>query len=514
MLRTLVAAFLQSSRLPRMFENAQNEKDYERGRRLHLDGHHEDALAIFAKLSKRMPRHVGLCVLTGRVYKELGQYDAARVNFNAAIKLRPKDARCHWEKGRLESLLGNFEQAHACFDEAIALDPSDARFVAAKGQLLVIEGRGQEALDLVRPLLEEGEYIPGLPGVLARLAPKFGLFEEAESALQEAIEDQDLSNTGVAGHCFQLGALLDKKGDYDRAFEAYERANTLKGVTVSEDEAPEVTDRAIAAWTPERLAELPRARLKTEVPVFILGMARSGTSLVEQILSSHPDAHGAGEREWITEISGALQRAGGGAGSVLTELGAIDQSAIDKAARDYLKRLRNEARSAKRITDKMPYNFRFLGLISLLFPKAKIIHCMRHPLDTSLSCYFINFATLNRYSYKLESIASFYRDYVRLMNHWKDVLDMDILDVRYEDMVADQEAMSRRIVDHIGLEWSDECLRFYESKRVTITASNEQVRQPIYRSSMRRHEKYEAHIAVLREALADIVAEYEATSAV
>jgi hypothetical protein len=231
-------------------------------------------------------------------------------------------------------------------------------------------------------------------------------------------------------------------------------------------------------------------------------MPRSGTSLVEQILSTHPGVYGAGE---LTAIDQFARHLGDATGDAYPQSALhLDQATIDAAARQYLAALQDLAPSAIRVTDKMPGNFLHLGLIQLLFPGARVIHCRRDPLDTCLSCYFQQFNQGQTFSYDLSDLGHHYRQYQRLMRHWQSVISLPMLDVHYEDLVADQEAMSRKMLEFCGLDWTDECMRFYESKRYVATASYDQVRQPIYHKSVGRWRHYERYLGPLKTALGDL----------
>jgi hypothetical protein len=231
-------------------------------------------------------------------------------------------------------------------------------------------------------------------------------------------------------------------------------------------------------------------------------MPRSGTTLVEQILASHPAVFGAGELLRVGEIAQRLPSALGSRLDYPLCLADFSQQAADAAAQEYLDYLQSlSGGEATRVTDKMPGNFMHLGLIDLLFPGARIIHCMRDPLDTCLSCYSQNFNG-HEYTHDLSHLGHFYRDYQRIMQHWRGVVRVPVLEVQYEALVEDPEPGSRRLIEFCGLPWDDSCLRFYENKRTVVTASYDQVRRPIYKTSTERWRNYERHIDPLKAALA------------
>jgi len=257
----------------------------------------------------------------------------------------------------------------------------------------------------------------------------------------------------------------------------------------------------IATFGAEFFARTDRAGSQSELPVFIVGMPRSGTTLVEQILASHPMVHGAGELDYMRRIMQTLPERLGVQRPIPECAANIDTALAERIAEEHLQHLREHSASALRITDKTPSNFLRLGLIALLFPKARIIHCQRDPLDTCLSCYFLRFGQGQAFAYDLDDLGRYYRDCARLMEHWRRVLPSPLLEVPYEALVADQEGWSRRLIAFLGLDWDDRCLAFYRSERQVKTASVWQVRQPVYASSIGRWRRYAKHLGPLFAAL-------------
>ena len=285
-----------------------------------------------------------------------------------------------------------------------------------------------------------------------------------------------------------LGDTLDELGDTERAFAAWSEANQLRGIEFdAEAHAARVLD-IMNAYPAGSFQSLPRASHDSELPVFIVGVPRSGTSLTEEILASHPDAHGAGE---LNEIASGLRHR--------------SQEALDAAAAPYLARLRELAAEscpdALRVTDKMPHNFLHLGLAAQLFPRARVVHCVRDPLDAGFSCFTRNFHASHDYATDLGSIGVFIRMHEQLMKHWKAVLPLPIHELRYEDLVEAPERVSRELVEFCGLDWDPAVLRFHESHRPVRTASYAQVRQPIYRTAVGRAKRYERCLEPLRHEL-------------
>jgi hypothetical protein len=299
---------------------------------------------------------------------------------------------------------------------------------------------------------------------------------------------------------FRLGELLDRAGRYDEAFESFRRGNGLIRGSHDPSAMSRGIDAVIDAWTESAVKAAPRSAIDTELPVFVLGMPRSGTTLVEQILSSHPEVGAGGERSFVMNLASELSGASGGLPSCPPP-NRLSKGALDRSARAFVRELGKVDRNAGRVTDKQPLNFLYLGLIDRMLPRARVIHCSRDPLDTCLSCYFTDFAGGIPVAADLFSLGMMYRDYRRLMAHWSSVLEIPVLEINYEALVGDLEGETRRLLDFLSLPWDDACMDFHRSGRVALTASVQQVRTPLYTSSIGRHKHYAAHIGPLRSAL-------------
>jgi len=292
--------------------------------------------------------------------------------------------------------------------------------------------------------------------------------------------------------CYALGKYNDDTRQYDAAFASYERANRLKrqlAGAFDRDEFSRSVDAIIAAHPAEAMRGQAGGS-GSRRPLFIVGMPRSGTSLTEQILASHPEVFGAGElRFWGLQVQKHLS-------SMPSWM--HDVPLLQDIATQYEAELQRHSAAASRVVDKMPGNFLNLGLIHAAFPQARILHTRRNPIDTCLSIYFQGFNNQHTYANDLDDLAFYYREYHRLMAHWRAVLPPEVLlDVPYEELVEDQEGWSRRIIDFIGLEWDERCLDFHETERKVGTASNWQVRQKIYKTSKERWRNYEKFVGPL-----------------
>jgi hypothetical protein len=368
---------------------------------------------------------------------------------------------------------------------------------------LQLTGHTDEAWQLARDMLTHGVRQPRLPLLVGLIGMKRHVEQQALDVLEDAIANNWCQTARERSSLhFMAAKLLDKLGQFNRAFAHAKLGNALHGANYDAAQVERHVNDRVGFFTQRNLRSLPRATHASDKPVFIVGMPRSGTTLLEQILACHPAVHAAGELPWMFELAERIrQRASFSARPLPHSLHDASIGDLDQLAGGYLGAVTALNPAARRITDKLPANYLCLGLISLLFPDARVIHCRRHPLDTCLSCYFTDFQVANDFSFDLRWTGHCYRQYERLMAHWKSVLLLPILDVDYEQLVADTEPQVRRFIEFIGLPWDDRCLRFHENGRFAATASHAQVRQPIYGSSVGRWRHYEKHLAPLRAAL-------------
>ena len=431
-------------------------------------GRPEQALKALREATALRPDHAEAQNDLGRCLVEFGRSEEALGPYRRAVDIRADFAEAHFNLGVCLQSLGRFDEAVAAHQRALAL----------------------------RPDLAEAHYN------LSLIARERGGDDEVRR-LEALLAAPDLAEEARVNASFALAAILQARGETDRAFAHYRQGNELKARSQPFDGARYVdyVDRLMVTFDAAFFASYAGSETVSDLPIFIVGMPRSGTTLVEQILASHPEVHGAGELEDIRRMVGDLpDRLGGGARFPECAHGIGDELA-GALAGEYLECLRRRSPDARRVTDKMTGNYLRLGLIARLLRGARVIHCHRDPLDTCLSCYFQNFANGLSFSYDLGHLGLVYRQYERLMAHWREVLPLPILDLRYEDLIADQEAASRRIVAFCDLPWDESCLRFHEENRQVRTASFWQVRQPLYASSVGRWRAFAEHIGPLFEAL-------------
>jgi tetratricopeptide (TPR) repeat protein len=480
------------------------------GHRLRALGQFVEARAQYTEALQIAPDTALLHFLIGACDWAAGQRDAARLSLETAVRLDPRMAAAHEALGQWFLQEGMTDRAMESTRKALELSPHDDSVAASLAFVLEASGDLDEAWELTRRLIVDRGYAPPLlAGLYGRMAGPRGQAEPAlevvTRVLQEKQSTPDMPPRVEAAVRHAAAGLLDRLGRYDEAFFHTQRANLLRKPRYDPATTQRDVDRLIAYFTAQRVRCLPRATYRSDRPVLVVGMPRSGTSLVEQILASHPQAFGAGELDFVNRIFyGTLDMLSAPVGEYPECLDTLTVAEADGMAQIYLEPLASFNTSAARIIDKMPLNFLQLGLVALLLPDARVIHCRRDPLDTCLSCFMTDFINGHLYKYDLGHCGHFYRQYERLMAHWKSVLELRILDVQYEDVVADPEGQARRMVEFIGLPWDQRCLRFHETKRPVATASGQQVKVPIYKRSVGRWRNYEKHLAPLRTALGDV----------
>jgi tetratricopeptide (TPR) repeat protein len=426
-------------------------------------------------------------------------------------------------QGIVQQKLERFAEARRSFQRAVAFDP---RCPAA---ITHLAGANVENGDIDQALVEFEAAIALDPHRAAAhfrysRAKRFKAGPETDRYIQQLLQlasDTQLPTIGQVQLHFALAKVLDDIGRYDEAWHHYDRGNRLKPghsqsqstgrVAARRQESSQiplqqVAGNAIRFFTREFLAANQHLGNPSETPVFIVGMPRSGTTLTEQILSSHPSIAGAGELKGIDQIRQELiaesrqpraaQHAPGPAQVYPSVLASLSAFRIRELADEYLSHLDDFRTDESRVTDKMPTNFMHLGLIALLFPRATIVHCRRNPLDILVSCYCQN---LNAPFCDLDQLVHYHRQYCRMMEHWKSVLPIPIHTVDYESLVTDPEPNSRDLIKHCGLPWDERCLRFHANRRAVHTPSKWQVRQPMYSSSIEKWKRFEPHLRHIAE---------------
>jgi tetratricopeptide (TPR) repeat protein len=496
-----------------------------------------DAIAALQRAVASDPRYSDAYFRLGIALEKLGNIGGAIVAYDRATKLVPSLTEAWFRAGALAYTLGHREEAISHFRRAAAAGGRTGFGRLGKARALLTEDRNQEAEQVLRETLVADPRNAMAYDLLGSLLSEFGRFDEARACFERAIaiapllagsyydlvrcrpvtSDDDgllqrmqaaLATPGLeAAQRLRLhlaiGKAAEDLGDYALAMQHFDAADAVRRGSASFDSAAfsNEIDRLIARCTPELIARAPELGSCDATPVLIIGMPRSGTTLVEQIVSMHPEVGAGGELQFWNERGAAWQRSGA-AGS--------DRPFLAKAAADYLGLLRLIAPTAARVTDKMPFNFLWAGLIHVAFPRAIIIHCRRAAVDTALSIHQTHFHPSLAFPTGDAELVAYFRSYQRLTDHWRSALPADrFIEVDYEELTRAPEPVIRRIIAACGLTWHDACLRPESNPRAVKTPSKWQTRQPIYRNSVARWRRYEPWLGPLR-ALIDDGSEHDA----
>jgi tetratricopeptide (TPR) repeat protein len=454
------------------------------------------------QILRRDPRDADALQLLGTIALRRGADEEAARCYRRCLRLRPREPHFHYLIGKLEAVQGRFDRAVAAYDRALELLPGYPLAVGWRAWALERLGRGDEAIAGLAPLVDAEAEDPTMAEVYASCLQSAGRLEEALPVVDRQLDRDDLAPLDRKILLFRRGQVLDRAGRHDEAFAAFAAANALLAEPFDPDAHRRAVDALREVFGPGCLETLPRARSTSEVPVFIAGMPRSGTTLVEQVVDAHPLAFGAGELTDLDRLARDLPAIAGSTRPWPHVVADLTPKTADRLSRGYLAHLGRLGRHAKRVVNKSLTNVRHLGLAALLWPRARIVRCRRDPLDTCLSCYFSHLLPeTNPFASDLRHLGLVHRATEALMDHWAGVLDLPIHEVRYDEIVADPERVIRGIIEFLGLPWDDRCLRFHETGRAVTTLSYDQVRRPIYTSSLGRWRNYDAHLGPLREGL-------------
>jgi Tfp pilus assembly protein PilF len=467
----------------------------------HRAGRLAEAEEICRQILAVRPNHAHALHLLGVLARGAGQADAAIDLFQRAILGNPLFPEAFSGLGGALMEKARLKEAVVAYQQVTELTPGDAEAFNNLGTALKALGKFEEASSFfrraiaIRPDAVLAYFNLSATGYLTADDGEIKTLQELLSQTSLPMKDRI-----VAG--FTLGEVLDAADRYDEAFAQYAAANLLikqtkaaQGKDFDGQALHRQVDKLIEVFTSKFFASRREWGDPSELPVFVMGMPRSGTSLVEQIAASHPSVLGAGELNAISNISNALgERCGPAAWE-------WDTASVSKAAREYLSGLKKMGPGAARVIDKMPGNVLLLGVIATLFPNARIIFCKRDACDTCLSCYFQWFTQGGFFATDLADCGHQYLEFERITAHWRAVLPLRMLEVEYETLVGDLEGQSRRLIDFLGLPWDAACLNFHRTERPVFTASDWQVRQPIYKSSVGRWRHYEKYLDPLLKVL-------------
>lgn len=468
-------------------------------------GNFKEAVRWSQRALRLDPELVEAKCLIAQVQSEAGDPETAAAAYRAILEERPSCREA--EIGLARSLIeeGDAAGAATTLREAASRTPEAAAIHAALGEVLMNAGDLDGAVQSFRAAVEHNRRcVPACAGLATTLRGKAD--DEVVKRLESTLAEPWMTDGKRAAIRFALAQVYDGKGDYGRAGDELAVANELqKKAFIERDRGYDpaahrrYVDRIVETFDENFFARLAGAGDPSKRPVFIVGMPRSGTTLTEQIIASHPSAYGAGERRFAQLSMEAAAPPGNG---LLPErIRNATAEAVKRSAIWHLERLAKlDGGRSLRVVDKMPDNCLNLGWIAATFPNARIIHCRRDVRDVSLSCWITSFARIN-WANDLEHMAERVIDYLRVMEHFRRVLPVPMLEIDYEETVADQAGTTRKLLDFVGLPWDDKCLEFHKTDRLVRTASVAQVRQPIYTRSVARWKRYEKHLKPLLDRL-------------
>lgn len=503
-------------------------------------GKYADAITSFNQCLVINPKNVQAMNSLGNIYRETGKIDHAEQYFKNALKIQPNNAetlsflgniylgkclydeaiKCykksikknpnyidaHFNIGCAYQGLGQHEIAINHYRHAKKLNPAATQPVTAIANSLEKQGKNEEALKQINPLIKDNILTADIVSTYAKICVNTKQYADGIDISNRFL--QTTNATAVSPILeqetrFSLGDLYNKVAEYEKAFQQYKIANEMRPYNYDRAAMEAYFESIKRAFPLDKTKQLPASSNQQKTPIFILGMPRSGTSLIEQILASHNEVSGAGELPYITDIANQINPNCGGISGYPGAIENINNQFLNKQSKKYINLLGKHGGKSNYITDKMPHNFLYIGLIKMLFPNSKIIHCLRDPLDICLSIYFHNFNSNHPYSDKLENLGHYYNLYRELMSHWNDYTGDDIFEISYEALLSEPEPRVREMLNFLDIEWQDNCMKFYENKRTVSTPSYTQVRQPLYKSSMKRWMNYENNIAQLKKSICE-----------
>ena len=475
----------------------------------HHKGQLQTALDLYRSAVKANPRHADAHTGLGMALTQAGLDAEAIEHLERAVKLEPTSAQSLCNLAFAHRAQGRLDEALQCYERAAWMNKQFPRAVAGAAEIHAVRGDYGKAYALLLPYIQSSQDSPPVAVTYARCCRFLDKHQDAGQALARHLSGaagSELPPATRVNMLLELGSIGEHIGHPDRGFAAATDANRMLGRRFDAKAYTEATETVLNTWTAEVHSALPKASAESELPVLIVGMPRAGAALVEQILASHPEVAPAGETALTRHLVQRLEDEMKPALEPFTKHEALNFQAVNEAAGFYLNTLQQIVRregyeSPRRITDRCTHNYLYLGMLDCLLPKGRVIHVRRNPLDTAISCYMNSFDIPYVFKTHLQDFSIAYQAYEKLMNHWKETLSMEILEVDYEDIVTDTEAQARRMIDFLGLEWDEACLRFWETPRRVVAFRNQGILKPIYETAVGRHKYYEQFIVPLRTAL-------------
>jgi tetratricopeptide (TPR) repeat protein len=464
------------------------------------------AIVKLTELNSKLPGQPNVLMLLGKANAKMGRHAEAIEGYAQAVKISPKDADLRFRYAYALQRGGRYEDSLLEYERSLYYRPDHPLALRHKSSVLRDLNRMDEALKAWETLCASVEGVQidktshlGIAISGAGLAPKYRDANSALDDLKNYIYDESCDPELRIAGCWQAGRLYDHLKEYDNAFDAYKLCKEIKKESWSPDEHTKQIDQLIKCWTDG--ADIPFSNIDGSRLIFIVGMMRSGTSLTEQMVAQTQGVTPGGEMNAISrQFTSIDRRSSPNSRPYPVTRRLYTKPALQRMAKSAMQ-MYNQIAQTGFVTDKQPYNCFFVPLIAHMFPGCKIIHCVRDPMDCMLSNYTQAFSRPHPQTHDLYDLGRYYRDYERMMAAWKTLPEVDMIDLQYEKMVADPKSESQRVMEFLGIEWTEDILEFHKSSRTVTTASRDQVRQPVYTSSVQKYKRYESHLDELKRGL-------------
>jgi len=465
-------------------------------------GNHDIAEAMFTKALRLDPTYSLVWANLAQVYSVTGQLDKAKKSFKNILNMEPRNGLIWAEYGTVLTKLANYEESKNAYLKALNFKSDSPRVHLSLGHVYKTMGEIENSIDSYKNSIIQNKLSGEAYWSLANL--KTYSFSENEIKVMEETLKEDMSDIERSQIHFALGKAYEVKKDFENSFNNYFKGNEVKKglIKYSSDDTTDNTKRILDFFNLETIRDFSKSSTVDQDPIFILGMPRSGSTLVDQIISSHSKVDGTQELPNIIKIASELNS--NNQNTYPEILKELDESKLSEMGNNYLSETTWARKNAPFFIDKMPNNFIHIGLIKTILPNAKIIDTRRDPMDTCFSCYKQFFARGQLFTYSLEDLGNYYTDYIKAMNHWHNVYGKDIFTVHYDNVINKTEETIRELIDYCNLPFEKECLEFYKSSRPVKTPSAEQVRQPIYKSGLNYWKNYEKHLVPLKKIIDEI----------
>lgn len=494
------------ARRPNSSNGAQANQRLAEAERLFRAGRGAQAYAHYSEVLKLEPRNARALHGAGQIARQSGRLDDAIKHFSKLLTVTEPNASLYAALASCYALSRKTDDAQRTIDKAIAIADETVGLRSSKAEFFSWAARHAEAQEVLRELLDEDADHPAFAVSLTHEAVAMGEIDKGIELLEKwsSVENIPPAELGVLQ--FRLASLKLAKGDHAGAWEAAERANATRPARFDMEQNEKAVDQIISSWPAEHKGKVPHASRESSItPVLLLGVPRSGVGLVEQILSQHPKAHAAGETQIVTRALAELTAQGAGSGQAAGQL-RLDARVVDRVGGKITEHYRRLVPSAKRgasvVADSQILNFSQLGLISAFLPGAKVVRVLRDPADTAASCFLHTFLTQQSWSHDPAHIGCYFRSFERLSEHWKQAVDLEFFDLRYEDLVASPEQTIRGLLEFLGLDFDEACLAPQDSAPAVAIPGRDGITEPLDSRAVGRAKPFEAQLEPFRAAFA------------